>query len=107
MAQISYQHGYTMKFPLWLVFDRDGTVKLYRKSPVLGRDERAMYLDVSLPLSLWNQPSLRANITVEQTDPDAAVLLDLEAAGAALKGALGVDIDLQIIPAESSAERKD
>ena len=97
MSTVSYEVGKTMKFPLWLIFSDTGEVRMTRREPSrLARDERALFLEATLPLSLWATPALSARLTVEAPGTPATVKLDLAAASEALKGALGVDIDLQV-----------
>lgn len=84
-------------YGFWLVFEEAGGVRLVRTSPSLDRAERAMYIQASLPRSLWQTPSLRANIGV-QSGPSGGYSVDLSVASDALRGALGVDVDLQVIP---------
>lgn len=97
MTQTTYQTGKTLKFPMWLVFSSNGDVRVTRREPrSLSRDERALYLEATLPMSLWETPVLRASLNVAEAAPGASTRLDITAASEALKGALGVDIDLQV-----------
>lgn len=97
MTQVTYQMGKTLKFPMWLVFTSSGDVRVTRREPKsLGRDERALFLEATLPLSLWSTPVLRASLNVAEAEPGASARLDITAASEALRGALGVDIDLQV-----------
>lgn len=102
MAKTSYRTGDKLKFPMWLVFHRNGTVRLTRTAGQVSRDERALFLDATLPISLWDTPSLRASLEVQSAEPGAEVRLDVVAASEALKGALGVDIDLRVVPGSPS-----
>ena len=71
--------------------------KTYAREPKLARTERAMYVEVLLPKALWQTPSLRATVSIE--DPGVMpVKIDVQAASDALKTAIGLDVDLKIIP---------
>lgn len=97
MTQVTYQAGKTLKFPMWLVFSSNGDVRVTRREPKsLGRDERALFLEATLPMSLWSTPVLRASLNVAEAEPGATMKLDITAASEALRVALGVDIDLQV-----------
>jgi hypothetical protein len=80
---------------LWLIFRRDGTVRMTRNEPDLSRDERAVALTAKLPLALFRVPLLTAVLTVD-TPEFPPQLIDIAAAGEALKSALGVDIDVRV-----------
>lgn len=83
-------------YGFWLVFDDRGGMRFARQNPNVGRDERAMFLEATLPRSLFATPPLRATISV--ADPgEAAPQIDISAASEALRQALGVDIDLKVI----------
>jgi hypothetical protein len=97
MSKVSYTSGEVIQFPLWLIFNLDGSVRLTRREPgQLSRDERALRLDAALPLSLWATPVLSATLSVEAPGSPAMVQIDVTAASEALRGALGVDIELQV-----------
>lgn len=97
MSKVSYTCGNVINYPMWLIFSRNGDVRLTRREPgQLSRDERALRLDATLPLSLWEIPVLHASLNIESPEAGASINLDLTAAGEALKGALGLDIDLQV-----------
>ncbi len=83
-------------FGFWLAFEEAGGVRLTRTEPHLDRAERAMYLQATLPRSLWNRPTLRAHIVV-QPGQDLTEPINLSVASDALRSALGVDIDLKVI----------
>ena len=78
---------------LWLIVDRNGTVRMTRGEPDLNRNERAVAVTLKLPVSLWSTPRLTATLTVDNPAPGEATV-DVQAANSALKEALGVDIDL-------------
>lgn len=97
MTQTTYRTGKTIKFPMSLIFSSTGDVHVTRREPrSLSRDERSLFLEATLPLSLWATPVLRASLNVAEAEPGASAKIDLVAASEALRGALGVDIDLQV-----------
>lgn len=93
MSNSTHRTGDSLRFGFWLIFDVDGDVRLTRRPPSLSRTERAVSMDATLPLVLWATPSLRAQLTVEA---DATPTINMEVATAALRSALGVDIDLRV-----------
>lgn len=82
----------------WLAFNQNGTARWTRKEPNLDRSERAIKIKLSVPASLFQTPTLKANITIPADSMPAAFEINAETAADALKSALGVDIDLQVIP---------
>jgi len=97
MARQTYRSGNDLIFAMWLIFAKDGSVRMTRTSPGLDRDERAVALEAKLPLALWATPSLSATLTVEA---DAAPAINLDIATDALRSALGVDVDLRVVQPE-------
>lgn len=83
-----------------LVFDDAGGVRLTRGRASLCRNERAMALTATLPLSLFRTPELRGCIRIDDPTGYAQPTIDIAAAQTALRAALGVDIDLTIREAE-------
>ena len=69
-------------------------MKLTRTKPGTKRDERAMFLQITLPNSLWATPELRATITVDEMGQPLRI--DVAAASEALRSVLGVDVDVQV-----------
>lgn len=96
--QGSYRRGDDMVYGFWLALRSNGDVKLTRKAPSLTRDERGMYVELTVPLAIFSTPSLRATINIVDT-PGVPPQIDVQAAESALREALGVDIDLRVIPA--------
>ncbi len=86
----------TVEYGFWLVFEEAGSVRMTRTEPNLDRSERSMFVQATLPRSLWRTPSLRATIGVKP-GPEGGFNVNLEIASEALRSALGVDIDLQVI----------
>lgn len=101
MSRQSYRMGNKMVFPFWLVFSKDGDVRMTRKETNLSSSERAISMIAELPLSLWSTPSLRATITVAHDLATSEVKIDLNAAAEALRSSLGVDVDLRIVDADT------
>lgn len=95
MARETIIRDYTMEAALWLIFNRDGSVRMTRGRPDCSRDERALALTVKLPLVLFATPTLSATLTID--DPGVpAQQIDVAAASEALRGALGCDIDVVV-----------
>lgn len=94
-ARHTTNHGSTIEYGLWLVFRSDGTVRLTRNNPNVDRYERAMALSVTLPKSIFSTPSLRGTIVIADPPAERAVI-DVQAASAVLREAIGVDIDLVV-----------
>lgn len=84
-----------IEYSFWLIFGNDGSVRLTRGEPGVERGERAMAMTATLPRSLFRTPELRGQITVSEPE-GGQPSINLDAAAAALKGALGIDIDLRI-----------
>lgn len=96
-ARFSQVYGPVFKYEFWLVFSSDGGMRLSRGQPgSLGRGERAMSCVANLPRSLFKTPELKAEITIPEGDAPAEFKIDVEAAGAALRQVVGVDIDLRV-----------
>lgn len=86
------------RFNFWLVFDKSGKVRHTVREPDVSRDERKMFMEVDLPKSLWSSPALKATVRVTDDEHEPKFKIDLTAAGDALRGALGVDVDMRIVP---------
>jgi hypothetical protein len=96
----SIRRGDYYEVGFWLVFDSTGGIRLTRGEPPLGRNERAMALTVNVPHTLFKTPSLRATINIEAPEPMVPPI-DLTAAAAALKQAIGCDVDMQVLPRDN------
>lgn len=68
-------------------------MRVTKTEPDLSRNERAMFMQVSLPKALFEIPTLRASVSV---DDQGAPALDVKAIGEAVKLATGLDIDVKI-----------
>lgn len=95
------------QFDFWLVFSQNGRVRQTVREPDISRNERKMYVSAILPKSLWSTPALKATIRVTDDDHEPKFELDLTAAGDAMRKALGVDIDLRVVPTEPAADVDD
>lgn len=98
MSKKSYRSGETLIVPLWLIFDSGGGVRMTRLQPGLAADERAMQLEVKLPIALFRTPQLKASIEIEHQEPTVPPI-DLTAATDALKTALGCDVEVRVVEA--------
>lgn len=94
-------------FDFWLVFSSIGRVRQTVREPDVACDERKMFVRALLPKSLWSSPSLRATITVTDDNHEPKFEIDLTAAGDALRSALGVDIDVRVVPPEPAPAAED
>lgn len=83
-----------IEYSFWLVFDDAGGMRLSRGEPSCGRAERAMQISATLPKALFATPRLSAKIAVAGDVPETTI--DITAASEALRGALGVDVDLVV-----------
>lgn len=91
MARMTTERPDHLEFALWLIFDREGSVRLVRSNPALSRTERAVSLTAKMPKSLWETPSLRAELTVAD---NGQTTVDIQAVAEAVRLAIGVDIDI-------------
>jgi len=62
--------------------------------PALSRGERAINVKMTLPLALFEAPSIIARIDV--AEPASPVTIDTAAVAQAVKTAIGMDIDLRV-----------
>lgn len=76
-------------------WNRRPTVKLTAGEPALSRGERAINVKMTLPLALFEAPSIIARIDV--AEPALPVTIDTSAVAQALKSAIGMDIDLRVV----------
>lgn len=94
-GKLSREKDGNLVIPLWLVFDRQGNVRMTRNEPDVGRAERAMKLTATVPLTLFSTPTISATLTIDAPAfPPRQI--DVTAAAEALKGALGCDIDVRV-----------
>lgn len=85
----------TIEYAFWLIFDDAGGLRMSRGEPSLSRGERAMAVTATLPRSLFAIPTLKATIGIDEAVP-SEFKIDVDAAGAALRHVVGVDIDLRV-----------
>lgn len=87
----------------WLIIGRANrpSVRAVADYPSsLARNERAINLKIQLPLALFETPSISASIKVEQ--PAQAVTIDATAIAEAVRGVIGMDVDISVVePGES------
>lgn len=98
-GKLSREKDGNLIIPLWLIFDRQGNVRMTRNEPDTGRAERAMKLTATVPVALFNTPTISATLTID-APVNAPQQIDVTAAAEALKGALGCDIDVRIVAEE-------
>lgn len=64
----------TIEYGFWAYLARDGSLaKITKNRGAVPRDQRAMFLSISVPASIFTEPEMRATITVEES-ADGAVL---------------------------------
>ncbi|MFL5900919.1 MAG: hypothetical protein ACJ75S_06935 [Solirubrobacterales bacterium] len=72
------------------------SVRVSADRPQLKRNERAINLKMNVPLALFRTPQLAATINI--ADPgESAVKIDVDAISAAVRGAIGMDVDIQVV----------
>ncbi len=76
-------------------WNRRPGVRLTAGEPALNRRERAINVRMTLPMALFETPSIIARIDV--AEPLTAVTIDASAVAQAVKSAIGMDIDLRIV----------
>lgn len=98
MQVYNVNNGTAWRWGFWLVFDGGGTSqpRVASRSPSLRRHERAIYLEVTLPKSLWEIPTLKASIVVDSPEASASVI-DVAAVSEAVRKATGLDFDIQVV----------
>ncbi|HEY0624643.1 hypothetical protein [Sphingomonas sp.] len=97
----SRAHGkHVMLLDFWLTIARGQggsdrpSVRVTAGYPALSRNERALNLKIELPIALFEAPSLAASIKVEH--PDQVVAIDATAIAEAVRGVIGMDIDITV-----------
>lgn len=70
------------------------SVRISAGYPNLGRDERAVQLRLSLPIALYETPTLRADITIAA--PEQPVTVDVSTVAAAVAAATGLDFHITV-----------
>lgn len=101
MAENSKFHrttGTDIIFTFWLSFDPSGDVKLTKQEPSLSPRQRAMHVEARLPKSLWNIPTLSAEIAVPDPGQPDAITARIEQFAEQLKTAVGCDVVLNVKP---------
>lgn len=73
-------------------YNRRPSVKATAAYPKLDRNERAINIKMKLPLALFELPSLTASINVDS--PAQAVTIDASTIAEAVRGAIGMDVDI-------------
>lgn len=76
------------------------SVRVTASFPALARDERTINLKIELPVALFETPSLSASIKVEH--PTQAVTIDATAIAEAVRGAIGMDVDIAVQTPEAT-----
>ncbi len=93
--------GDALVFDLWLVFSRDGGVRLVRGEPGQTAAERAIKIEASLPLALWRTPILKATLTVDPGETRDVIESRIAVLGDQVREVLGMDVDLRVLDPEA------
>lgn len=83
-------------YGFWLIFSEDGGVDLRRTKPSVGRSQRAMLVEASLPAALFRTPELKAILTVDGIPDRGVIEGKLQVAADALREVLGADLDVRL-----------
>lgn len=75
-------------------YPRRPSARITAGYPSLARYERAINLKVNLPLALFEAPQITARIDVAA--PDQPVTIDASAIADAVRGVIGMDIDIAV-----------
>jgi hypothetical protein len=102
--QFSVVRNDHVEYAMWLTFDAQGGVRMSRGQPALGIGERALSLTAKLPLSIFRTPQFSATLTVNAGPEGGAPRIDVAAAEASMREALGVDVVLRVTGSEHQAE---
>lgn len=78
--------GYGRKFP---------GVRVSADQPKLDREERAINLKLTLPIALFETPSITATINVEA--PAERVEIDVPALAESVRQAIGMDVQIEVV----------
>lgn len=84
-----------IEYPMVLIFDADGGVRLTRAEGKLKPNERTMHLAVTLPRSIFKRPTLKAEVKVDPIDISIPPV-KVDAIQDALRDAFGADVLLTI-----------
>jgi hypothetical protein len=71
------------------------SVRVTADEPNLNREERAINLRMTLPVALFETPSITATINVEA--PAERVEIDVPALAESVKQALGMDVEIAVV----------
>lgn len=95
--------GDTLTYGFWLVFGRDGGVRLVRGEPGQSAAERAVKVEGSLPLALWRTPLLRATMTVHAGETRDVIESRIDVLADQVREVLGVEVEMRVVPPEGGA----
>ena len=100
-TRFGWESADQLKLDFWLTIGRNNgysktpSVKVSAGYPSLARNERALNLKITLPLALFETPSLSASIKVDE--PSQAVHIDAETISEAVRQVIGMDVDIQVV----------
>lgn len=97
MAKATRFYREHIEFDIWIALDGSGgTIRTTRTEPDLSRNERAMFVTIKVPRSIFSLPLLKGEITVDDPGTGNLTAKVQHNANEALRQALGVDIDLKV-----------
>jgi hypothetical protein len=76
-------------------FNRRPAVRLTAGEPALDRGERSINIKMTLPLALFEAPSIVARTDVAH--PTSPISIDATALAQAVRSAIGMDVDLRVV----------
>lgn len=97
MTKGTVVRGNQIEFGGYLTLDPNGGMKLTRGVPGLRPNERAMFISVTVPISIFKVPTLRAAISVP--DNLAPPIISVETVGEierVLAAGIGMDVTVTI-----------
>lgn len=108
-ARFGHIDGNAVNIDCWLTihpgdarnWNRRPSVRLTAGEPALNRGERAINVKLTLPLALFEAPSIVARIDV--AEPTAPVTIDASAVADAVKSAIGMDVDVRVASPEDKS----
>lgn len=75
-------------------YNQRPSVRVTAGEPKLARGERSMNLKITLPAALFQTPTLSARIEVDS--PTQQIVIDTTAVAEAVRGIVGMDVDIQV-----------
>lgn len=92
-----------MRLQPFLTIKKNGSVRITKSAPALGRDEITMRLNINIPDKIFLKPRLEASITVPEDSIQAAVIEPevVDNIKETIKEHTGIELDIKVIPVET------